>query len=256
MGGTWFGLDRHYSHAWDKREQLEQQFGPRAEYQPGAGPTVSKADLDRFLAIRRALVPQCTQATNNNARIAALEQFDGVENAPKSAILKQSLVSISGMFHTAKGLGDFALARNQALLDQGMGYGQYTWIYVMTYYAGLAQTPILGMSENSPGNMPSGARDAVLRMMAAKVDSLQARANAAVDPQGQAHWRATAQLWSDEHAAMTTDRSRLPFAAGSPADLTTAIEPKRDTLLDYFCPATDALELMLIKEHGVGYEDR
>ncbi len=32
---------------------------------------------------------------------------------------------------------EFAGARNQALLDVGMGLGEYTWIYWLTYHAWL-----------------------------------------------------------------------------------------------------------------------
>ncbi len=258
LGGTWYGLERHYSRAWEKRQQLELQHGPRSDFHPGAGPVFTAAELERFLAVRQALAPVCIQATTNNARMLSLQQFDDQEEVPKGLILKQALVSISGTFGTSKGLGDFALARNQALLAADMGYGQYTWLYVMTYYAGLGQKPILGMGDNRPGNLAHGAREAILGMMASRADSLRVRAAGLAGDQAslRAGILSEVEVWLAEREAMITDRSRLPFAGGAPACISRVIEPYREDLLAYFCPATDALEMLRIKEHGVGYEDR
>jgi len=241
FGGATVGLNCHYGRAYEKRQLLEETFGDRQNFNPGAGPVVPPEDMERFLAVRRALRDMCLQFTLNNDQILGFDRFDGVEEVPKKVIMMQGLRSSMAMFGAAKGLGDFALARNDALLGQEMGFAEYTWIYVMTFYAGLGREPVLGMDENRKGWPSTATSDAVLAMMARRAAAVEGTAEE--------------DTWRHEIEIMEADPGRAPFADGAPAFILEVIEPVRSELESLWCADTDVLELLKIKEHGAGYED-
>jgi hypothetical protein len=241
IGGTTVGLNCHYGKAFEKRLLLEATYGDRQNYNPGPGPVVPQDTMERFLSVRRSLRGMCEKFTGNNDQMRGLERFDGVENVPKTEILNQGLRTTMSIFGAAKGLGDFAIARNEALLEQEMGFAEYTWIYVMTFYAGLGKSPVLGMGENRPGLLSSATSEAVLAMMARRAEAVEGTAEA--------------EIWRREIQIMEADPGRPPFANGAPAFLRDLVEPFRSELEPLWCKDTDALELLKIKEHGAGYED-
>jgi len=241
IGGTTVGLNWHYGKAFEKRQRLEDTYGDRQNYNPGSGPVVPPEAMARFLAVRRSLLGMCEKFTSNNHQMRGLEQFDGVEDVPKTEILAQGLRTTLSMFGAAKGLGDFAIARNEALLEQEMGFAEYTWIYVMTFYAGLGKNPVLGLGENREGRMSSATSAAVMAMMARRAEAVDGTAEA--------------ELWLREITIMKSDPGRAPFADGTPAFISDLVEPFRSELEPLWCKDTDALELLKIRQHGAGYED-
>ena len=60
------------------------------------------------------------------------------------------------MFRVGRDFGDYVAARNEALLAQGMGLGEYTWIYALTYHVwlGHAPTPAMGARAKKNGTSP------------------------------------------------------------------------------------------------------
>jgi len=240
-GGATVGLNCHYGKAFEKRQVLEDTYGDRQNYSPGSGPVVPADAMERFLSVRRSLLGMCNKFTRNNEQMQGLNRFDGVEDVPKTEILVQSLRTTLSMFGAAKGLGDFAIARNEALLEQEMGFAEYTWIYVMTFYAGLGMDPVLGMGENGKGQLSTATSEAVLAMMARRAEAVEDTAEA--------------DLWRREIEIMEADPGRVPFADGPPGFILEVIEPIRSDLEPLWCKDTDALELLKIKQHGAGYED-
>jgi hypothetical protein len=241
IGSTTVGLNCHYGKAFEKRQQLEATYGDRQNYNPGPGAVVPPEAMERFIAVRRSLQGICEKFTRNNVQMRGLERFDGVEDVPKTEVLAQGLRTTLSMFGAAKGLGDFAIARNEALLEQEMGFAEYTWIYVMTFYAGFGEKPVLGMGENHSGRLSAATSEAVLAMMARRAEAVDGTAEA--------------ELWLREMEIMKADPGRTPFADGAPAFISDLVEPLRSELEPLWCKDTDALELLKIREHGAGYED-
>ena len=240
-GGATVGLNCHYGKAFEKRQVLEDTYGDRQNYNPGPGPVVPADAMERFLSVRRSLLGMCEKFTRNNEQMQGLSRFDGVEDVPNTEILAQSLRTTWSMFGAAKGLGDFAIARNEALLEQKMGFAEYTWIYVMTFYAGLGMDPVLGMGENDQGQLSTATSEAVLAMMARRAEAV-----AGTDE---------ADIWLREIEIMKANPGSPPFADGAPTFISDLIEPARAELEPLWCRDTDALELLKIKQHGAGYED-
>ena len=242
VGGASVGLNCHYGKAFEKRQLLEDTYGDRQNYNPGSGPVVPPDALARFISVRRSLLGMCEKFTHNNEQMQGLSRFDGVEDVPKTEILAQGLRTTFSIIGAAKGLGDFAIARNEALLEQKMGFAEYTWIYVMTFYAGLGMDPILGMGENRRGGLSAATSEAVLAMMARRAEAVSGTDEA--------------ETWLREIETMRASPGSPPFAGGAPAFLSDLIEPVRSELEPLWCRDTDALELMKIKQYGAGYEDR
>jgi|GEM_PF-2004548 len=258
LGGSIWSLNRHYGKAHDSRMALEQKHGDRDAFDPGTGSIIATTRMRRFVAVRRALQDQCAHFRANNEDLVGLARFDSVENVPRSEILAQGWRTTRSMLGAAKGLGDFALTRNRALLNNCMGFGEYTWIYVLVYYAGLGKDPVLHMDRDSgrPGRLGDRLQASVMAMMERRAAALLSQAD---DPETSDSLKpvllAEAAAWRAEIDVMAAEPGRPPFVDGAPAFISRVVAPFADELDSLFCPDTDALELMRIKARGAGYED-
>lgn len=155
-------------------------------------------------------------------------------------------------------LGDFQAARTRALLDAGIGPGEYVYIYVLAYHSWLQKSPGDGpefriqgqrgiVSEESEhgGNIREERREmltrqirglllAMLRNQRAKLD--EGRIEAQRDP-----WR---EALGAEISALESDSGRLPWQGGLPRKLEDSFRPFRDRLLQSYSSLANPLELV------------
>jgi hypothetical protein len=245
--GVFISFDRHFNKAADLRVTMEEKYGKRSEWNPGSAPALNKERLERFLTVRRALQDVCADMTATNQGMASLPKLDGEDDVPDGEVIKAGWQTTRSMFGMVGNLGDFAIARNKALLSAEMGMGEYTWIYTLVYYGVLGKDPILGMGDDRPGNMPPGARKDLIGMMRAHAE--------AQDAAGSTGHAVPAAQWKREASLLESEPERMPFAGQAPEILETVVAPHAEELAGLFCRANDALELMRIKRHGIGYGD-
>ncbi len=252
-----FRLTSHYNKAYNTRTELAEQFGERDQYDPGAGPVITPDQFNRFLRVRHSLAGMCMKFSVNNQNLEGFNEFDKREDVPRGLIIKQGLKTTASMFGMARGLADLAIIRNEALLEQEMGLGEYIWIYTLSYYGALGQDPVLGMTSEKPGQLAGGISSALQAMISQRVAALGKAA--AVLPEGndeRARQQAEAEIWRQAGTDLAAKPGRFPFTDEVPGFLWREVEPFRSQLEETFCPATDPMELLRIKKMGGGYEDR
>lgn len=154
----------------------------------------------------------------------------------------------------------FVGARGEALLEAGMGTGEYLYIYSLTYFSWLGKSPadgpgfpLVGDDEDG-GQQRQGGRDEfdvreerremiltrlneqllpVLRRQLAALDA--SRHVAESDP-----WR---QQLSAEIAAMEKDGFRIPWRDGLPPVIEESLAPYRARLVGSYSPMCNPLEV-------------
>jgi hypothetical protein len=160
---------------------------------------------------------------------------------------------------------EFARARNEALLEIGMGPGEYAWIYWLTYHAWLghpvgesllddimeARSELDGSMQMHIDGMDFEHMERQLRRdLEAMLRNLEDAI--AADPE-QTELK---EMVVSELAALDADSGRMPWAEGLPEAFVVGLDPYRDRLEASYSPATNPFELLQLDSgpHGVTME--
>ena len=225
--------------------ELEDRYGPVRDFVPPAEPGVPADRMEIFLAVREGLSEERAELETAVDGLAAAGDGGGVASGLRAARAGVGLAPLT--------LG-FANARNRALLDGGMGMGEYTWIYWMTYVAWLGHPAdesklheIMEERNSEHGSvqihMNGGMERERLswrlrRDVRAMLKNLEQELAAAPDG-SQALEAVTAEL-----AELEADPGRMPWQDGLPGAFSVGLEPYRERLEATYSAATNPFELI------------
>lgn len=238
-----------FQEAIETRKTLEDQFGEPSEFTPQADGAILGERMEVFLAVR-----ETTQAHRTNIidffKLIPMndEESQELDDQP----FMEKMLSIFKITKSAIGLGadigHLIDARNRALIDNGMGIGEYSYVYVISYYSWLGHSP-----SDSPGDeaQVSGhmglSQSRIYRelheMMSNQLDSLP-EANETED---MGLWRTRL---SAEIAEMRKSEDRLPWKDSIPQKIVESLEPYRDRLAATYSPITNPFELSRTVQKG------
>lgn len=243
-------------------DSLSTRFGAPESYAPPADGHLAADRLDAFLEARRLMAPVRDKASHT------LAVLDGSGGGGVPARI------VAGVNFVPQLLA-FIEARNRALLNAGMGAGEYKYIYTVAFFGLLGKDPGDGpgflVSGNADGE--DGGRDWTVgtrhrsgsgndaereKVRRERADVLREKLNRverqnlrrqleALDADkgevsGHAAWRAALAA---EVEAMDNDRRRLPWEKGLPEATRASLEPFRDRFEASYDAMTGALELHL-----------
>lgn len=246
-GGMWVkDMTHEFEGAVDLRAQLEERYGARDEFTPPPDGAVPADRMQAFLAVREATTAP---------RLAMVDFFDSLPDTREEAEAleaqegMQKAKSIFGIVGSAFGLGKqigvFFEARNRALLENDMGMGEYSYLYVLAYRSWLGHDETenrdrdkINISGFDRGSDRELKRD-LARMLASQLEALGEDADSG--------WR---RILADEVAAMQQDRERLPWQDSVPAAIAASLEPYREALESSYAPTANGFELLRNKKQG------
>jgi len=127
--GSYF-LQQPFKEAITTRETLKEQFGAQADYVPAPDGAIAPQRVMAFLAVREQLMLQCTEF---EAIFSQFERLDELDDDSKKDAFTELLKAARGAMRMGPATGNFFKERNTALLKEGMGFGEYTYIYVLAY---------------------------------------------------------------------------------------------------------------------------
>jgi hypothetical protein len=179
---TTMTMNHQYQAAADDRRALDEEFGARADFDPGTGAVIPTDRLEVFLQVRTSLMGEFHKLEGANEMMRGAAGDSGAA-APAQNPMARFFSTTFGGVNQLVHLGSFASDRNRALRENGMGFGEYTWIYALAYYGYLGQDPVLGAGANEAGFIPAQARKDLAGMM---------RRRAETNPTEAALWRADA----------------------------------------------------------------
>jgi hypothetical protein len=238
VGFTFRGYERELT----VREELDRRHGAYDSYRVPVEGTVPADRLTRFLAVRRVLMPRCSEVTEITGSFRRVEAAAASGEPDVGEIFRRAGDVISRMPRMGLIFGAYVNDRNRALLDQGMGLGEYTWIYVVGYFAFLGQPPMRLLEE--PDRLKV-FEDRVYPEFARVIDRHVRQAGLAAGP------------WVEELARLRANRGRVPFVGNLPAELAGSLEPSRAALGAVACPAAAELDMTItVRRGGIGYDHR
>ena len=228
--------------------ELEDAYGPARAFVPAPGPGVPDDRMEVFLAVREAMTERRNELETAVASLAAAAEGGGAASGLRAARAGVSLAPL---------VFEFANARNSALLDVGMGMGEYTWIYWFTYFAWLghpADDSELHEFMNSQaagegavqihvdgGMEPERITWRLRRDVKAMLRNLEQEL--AADPASDGLLRAIAE----EFSKLDADPGRVPWQDGLPEVVTSGLEPYRVRLEATYSSASNPFELMALE---------
>ncbi len=225
-------------------DRLEAEYGQSREFTPPIDGRISAERIEAFLTVRELMTPQRTDLSD---AVAALAPSAG--EGRTAGGLRAATAGIK----MAPRLLEFVRARNEALLEIGMGLGEYTWIYWLTYHAwighpvgeSLLNDIMKARSESdSSFQMHIDAIDAgqstwqLRRDIQAMLQNLDGQLSADPDRAG------LREMVAAELAAIEADPNRMPWEGGLPEAFAPGLDPYRDRLEESYSPATNPFELL------------
>lgn len=247
VGGGIFVKDtmEGFEQAIETRKALEDEHGTVAEFTPWPDGAVPPERMEAFLAVREAAAPAREKLV---ATFAALPTSPGAAEELDAKPFLEKMRAVFDITRSAVGMGaemgQFFDARNRALVDQGMGLGEYTYVYAIAFYVYLGH-PIDETGTGIP--MPNMAARRLPRELLAMVKNQLA----ALPEAGDATWKARL---SEEIAALEQDGDRLPWQDGLPTAIAASLEPYRERLESSYVREANPFELARNRRRGMSIE--
>jgi hypothetical protein len=236
-------------------ETLTERYGRITEYTPQPDGRIPEERIEAFLSAREAMAPLRDEIERS---IRILEDEGQEIDVESSGSAFQKLKMVFGLIPQ---LADYLKSRNQALLDAGMGMGEYYYIYSLVYFAwldkSLADGPAFPMSgdEGEFGYSYEDANDEearemrrdlslrrfhrmVLPMLQNQYQKLQEEA----DPDISREW---SEALAAELEAMESDRYRLAWQDGLPEVIVSSLRPYRTRLEESYSPLMNTIEISM-----------
>lgn len=240
-------------------DEVAERFGRVVEFRPDPGGAIRPERIAVFLAVRRDLA----EARAELERTMAL--LERSEDPRQSAGRGGMLGKLRAGFGIVPMVMGFYNARSEALLEQGMGLGEYYHIYSLAYYSWLGKSPadgppfrLVGDSEEirrwdresfavpDDFDVREGRTDRILRALNRQTLPMLRNQLADLDAAG---GEEATQAWREELrseiAAMEADALRLPWGDGVPERTVESLLPFRDRLEESYSAPCNALEFGL-----------
>jgi hypothetical protein len=237
-----------------KLSELAVKYGRTEEYCPDPSGAIGPNRLEVFLKAREAVAP-------NRQRLEA-----SFEQLTKD---KRSLAAIRRGLGVIPQVADYLRARYQALLDAGMGMGEYYFIYTISYESWLKKPvedgPAFRFSEGGGMRADWDKEDTqemqkdyalrrihrtvlpMLKNQLAKLTTDHEAPGPAAGPTGRGGGKGAPAKWQDalaaEVKAMEADPHRLPWQDGLPEVLESSLKLFRDRLEASYSRMTNMFEI-------------
>ncbi len=234
---------RPMNKAVSSQKKLSEVHGEPNDYVPAVD-SLTPQRIEAFLAVRRELMPSCEEFEEIAGGFAAMDELDnGGEDPSTKEVFKglgKVMSSIGGLVTT---MSEVMELRNEALLEQDMGMGEYTWIYVLAYNSWLGFKPNTGIDSSDGGNFNSREQGLI-------ADLMEAYAGALVEV-GRSE---EAEIWHREVEKMDWSETGVPFSGRSlPPEISGALEAYRTRLEDVYCAPMSEFDLGQIKKKGLSF---
>ena len=222
-------------------QSLTDRFGEVPAWSPAPDGAVPPDRIEAFLRVREQLREPCVRFEDNRRK---LEEFGRME--------KEGEMSSEGVldgFKTALSFGPAFLhlmnSRNEALVEESMGLGEYFYIYVLAYGDQLSSL------NSEPGQKhllkPRTKRE-LTRILHNQLETLG-------DHSGEGESSDLRAAIQEEIVALESGAHAFPWQSGLPSAIEASLEPYEDRLDNLFCEAAVTFELRQKNKNLVGFRE-
>jgi len=214
--------------------ELEAHFGAPETFVPGPDGAIPPERIETFLEVRQAMNEPCERMESLRATMLEFDRGMEQEQDPSGREIAGVTWDLGRLISGLTPLvGDFFERRNLALLNQGMGLGEYVYIVALAYGGRFVDGSLDDELFAEDGPITPELQGSLRGMLVRQLDSFSARGA----PESELR---QLQL---EIAAMHEDPLRLPWRDGLPAAIAESLEPFQDRLDEAYCQATAGIEM-------------
>jgi hypothetical protein len=234
--GTYYfgGLFARAGEAEKTATTLAERFGTPDDYTPSPG-GVEAGRLEGFLAVRREVQRHCPALVALGEQLRPLREAEGSEKRPSAGDFFSIL---GGSMRLGPITVDLLTARNQALLAQEMGLGEYTFLYALAYQSGPNAPDPAWLFPHETENTTDG-RERLVGILRRLADAARAAPGPAI----------AAETVDAEIARLQSEPGRRLWAEGLPTGLREPLAARAADLAAGYCPAAAQFDLAEIERH-------
>ncbi len=236
IGGVWM-VARWAKEKFPSTKQIEavqldlkQRFGDREAFLPAAN--LDPARLEIFLGVRDSLVARGAVVGGDVEHLGRIgKQTENKKRTMIERILQGTNTARGGIGLATRAL-DYTLRRGQALLEAGMGDGEYGYLFALSYFSYLEWNPAAGDTATTDKDVRSdtGARQTLSAMRETFIQQLRnLETSLAADPNRDREADALLALVRAE-IAETVDGGRFPLAGRMPPAWRAVLDRYRDRI--------------------------
>lgn len=244
-----FGLAKMgpMNRAVETQKVLTAEMGERDGFIPPPG-APGPDRLEAFLAVRRAVLPLCPRFTEIAADFARMDDLGRRSDRPGNGEMFRAITRLSGsVLGIIEDIGELNQARNEALLAQRMGLGEYTWLYTLVYHSWLGH-PVSNSDMGSGADETDGDGLRAARQRISLIGMMRRHAEALA----QAGQVESATVWREEADRLDGSADVVPFPDGGlPVEWVTAFTIRGDELRASWCEPMSEFDLGQVRKSGL-----
>ncbi len=232
---------------------LTERFGRIEDFCPDPDGAIKPERIEAFLSVRDTFAPARQKLEMSFEALRKGKADNEIEVKESKNVIKMIRLG----FGLVPQISELLKSRNQALLDKGMGMGEYYFIYAISYYSWLKKSPEDGPDVqlmDFEGRRDYSDRKEWLEM---RRDVMLKRVNRQIlpmlrnqlgklvesDKSGvQAKWRKKLET---EVKAMESERVRIAWQDGLPSALEASLRPFKERLEANYSIMINSLEMTI-----------
>jgi len=218
-------------------QTLIDRFGWAEEYTPPLDGSIKLQRIEAFLRVREAVQPDCA---DYQAVLKGINHLDKLETDPESSPSEAASTGLQGLksaFSAGPRMVKFSTKRNQALLAEKMGLGEYLYIYLTTYGEQLARESVSDFSNMEEAYVSERARREYAQILANQLLVLQ-------DSALQTDYQNLETALLAEIEAIKDNSHSTPWPDGPVGKSRESLAPYKQRLDDLYCSGIVKIELL------------
>lgn len=218
-------------------QTLIDRFGWAEEYTPAPNGSINPQRIEAFIRVREALQSDCADFQAVLMSINSLNELEADRENSPSKVTATGLQGFKSAFSAGPKMVKFSTTRNQALLVEGMGLGEYLYIYLTSYGEHLAKESDSDFSGSEEAYVSERARKEYAEILTNQLLSLQ---DSALQP---GYPNLEADLLA-EIEAIKDDSHTSPWPEGLVGKSRESLAPYQQRLADLYCSGIVKIELL------------
>jgi len=227
-------------------QTLIDQFDWADKYTPPIDGSITPQRLEGFIRVREAVQTHCVDYQAILADVIELERLEDDQEISDGDKASRGLEGVKSLFSAGPKMIKFSVARNEALLDENMGLGEYLYIYLTAYGEQLANESASPYAKMDEAYVSQRARKEFTKILGNQVTALEASSKLP------SYENLIIQL-REEIEALKEGSHTSPWPNGPVGKASESLAPYQVQLAELYCSGIVKIEL-LQKNRGLQFD--
>ena len=217
-------------------QTLIDRFDWAEKYTPAIDGSIPPQRIEGFIRVREAVQAHCANYQTVLKSVIDLEKLE-TDQASDGDKVSRGMKSLKSIFSAGPKMVAFSKARNEALLAEGMGIGEYMYIYLTAYAEQLASESISQFSGMEESRVSSRARKEFVQILTNQLNLLETTDHEPF------HQNLSIAL-REEIEALSSGKHSTPWPNGPVGVAPESLAPYQQTVANLYCSGIVKIELL------------